>query len=182
MATTTAKPGTTEGQETDVDSRIITMQEQHQAEVRELSRKLALLQANERTLNSLRDMLGVKEGQDPVLALQAQVSTLQTLQRENIELLETAIKQEVSTHVKVAWAQGVVEQAVRTKKPLSRAEVVAYTQEVLTDPHIAVIVKNATQQAMGPNVEITKSNIGELGQQGNSADVFILVPGMGMEA
>lgn len=169
----------TDGETVDVDSRIIAMQEQHQEQVREFNRKLAQAEANERTLNRLREMLKATDGTDPVLALQAQQSTMESLRRENIELLEAAIKQEVAKHVKVEWAQGVVEQAVRTRKPLSRAEVVAFVQEALADPHIAVIVKNAVQQAMGPNVETPKTNaLGEGGSQGNPADVSILVPGM----
>jgi len=141
----------------DVDSRIVELKEQHQEQVRELNGQIGGLEANERTVNRLREMLGVAEEQDPVLALQALQSTLRSLQRENIELLETAIVQEVGKFVKVQWAQGVVEQYVRNKKPLSRAEVVTYTQEALDNPHIAVIVKNAVQQAMGPNVENPKT-------------------------
>lgn len=149
---------TTPKQEThDTDSRIVELKEQHQEQVRDLNRQIGELKANERTVNRFREMLSVTEGQDPVLALQALQSTLQTLQKENNELLETAIKQEVGKFVKVEWAQGVVEQYVTNKKPLSRAEVVTYTQEALDNPHISVIVKNAVQAAMGPNVETQKT-------------------------
>ena len=174
------KPNTpsTEGQEVDVDSRIITMQEQHQDAVRELNRQLTEARAKERRFNSLCEMLNVGEGQDPILALQALQVTLKSLQVENIELLETAIKQEVSSHVKVTWVQGVVEQAVRARKPLSRAEVVAYTQDALLDPHIATIIKNAVQKEMGPSVQVPKTNPLDKSTEGNDGEIFFIIPTM----
>jgi hypothetical protein len=151
MANKPLTPSTVE--ETDVDSRIITMQEQHQEAVRDLNKKIAQMESDNRAYARLREMLGVKEGQDPVLALQAQQSTLEVLRKENKELLETAIKQEVGKFVKVEWAQGMVESYVSNKNPQTRSDVVSFTQEALGQEHIATILKNAVQREMGPAVQ-----------------------------
>jgi hypothetical protein len=151
MAVKPNTPSTVE--ETDVDSRIIQLNEAHQEAVRDLNKRIAQMESDNRAYARLREMLGVKEGQDPVLALQAQQSTLDVLRKENKELLETAVKQEVGKFVKVEWAQGMVESYVSNKNPQTRSDVVTFTQEALAQEHIATILRNAVQKEMGPNVE-----------------------------
>jgi hypothetical protein len=174
MATQPNTPSTTT--ETDVDSRIVAMTEAHQAEVRKLQAELNQLKSDTRALNRVREMLSVKEGQDVVLALQAEQSTMDVLRRENLELLDTAIKAEVSNLVPVEWVRGMVESIIRDRKPQTRGDVVSFVQEALAQEHIATILKNAVQKEMGPKVETSKTPAGETPNSSN--DLFILVPGM----
>jgi hypothetical protein len=168
------KTPSTQDETVDVDSRILAIKEQSDESIRKLQAELSQLKSDTRKFARLCEMLGVKDDQDPVLALQAQQSTLGLLRTENMELLETAIKAEVASHVKVDWARAMVEAYARDKKPQTRSDVVSFVQEALAQEHIATILRNAVQKEMGPSVQ-TPTTTPEPTPVG---DDLIIIPGM----
>ena len=134
----------------DTDTRIVELQEAHQEQIRVLNLEKTELKKNARTFQRLCEMLSVAEGDDPVLALQALKSDYEVAQKENSDLLTTAIESEVSKHVAVEWARGIVIESVTKAHPQTRAEVVQVVQECLKNENVKRILKNAIQKESGP--------------------------------
>jgi len=152
-------------EEQTVDARLIEMQEEYDEQIRALNLEVTTLERSSRTFDRLCKMLDVKEGDDPVLALQARLTSLEAAQKENSDLLATAIESEVKKFVKVEWAQPTVIENVTQMHPQSRAEVISCVQEALKNPNVVLILKNAVQKEMGPNVTPqTEMNPGADGQ------------------
>ena len=160
----------------DVDSRIVELQEEHKEAVRKLSKEISELKAATRSYETMRKMLGIGDeaNSDPVLVLQSLMTKTQTLEAENFDLLEAAIKQEVSETVKVEMLRPVIVEQVKGMKPALKADVKPMVEKVLDKPEIKQMLKYTVQQEMGPNVETQKTQ-----QTDNPvAEQWIIIPGM----
>lgn len=159
----------------DEESLVAELKQQHQKETRELKLKISEMESLLRNYNTIVEMLAIdgKKPEDPILALKGVQNQVQALQAENFDLLETAIKQEVSEQVKVELLRPAIVEQVKALHPTRKVEVPTAVAQVLDRPEIKLMLKYNVQQEMGPNVEVPKGN-----PSANTSDVFILVPGM----
>lgn len=137
------------GEGAPVEPAVIVEMKRAQAEaVRELNGKLLEAQAEAADLNTLREMLG--KPQDVILALQTLLRDKSSLERENLELLQGAIKLAVEEAVKVPAARPIVEAAVKAEKPARAVEIKRVLESVLGRTEMVELLKLEVRESMGP--------------------------------
>jgi hypothetical protein len=158
----------------DSDNAIVELKDQHKAETRKLSLKISELESSLRNYNTIVEMLAVdgQQPDDPILALQGMFKKVESLELENFDLLDAAIKQEVAEHVKVELIRPVVEGKVKDLKPARKTDVKRIVADVLARPEIKTLLQYTVQQEMGPNVTTPTSNPAEKDEQRRSSAVI----------
>jgi hypothetical protein len=155
---------------------IIEMKRSHAEAVRELNAKLLEAQAEASDLNKVREMLG--KPTDVILALQTLQRDKASLAKENLELLQGAIKLSVEEAVKVPAARPIVEAAVKAEKPTRASEVKQVLEAVLGRTEMVELLKLEVREAMGPEQTRPQTPVKPEDKRDANPDFVIHIPGM----
>jgi len=127
---------------------LVEMKRTHAEAVRELNGKLLEAQAEASDLNRIREMLN--KPTDVILALQTLLRDKAGLERENLELLQSAIKSAVEEAVKVPAARPIVEAAIKAEKPARSNDIKRVLENVLSRTEMVELLKLEVAESMGP--------------------------------
>lgn len=170
--TTPATPAPAEN--TVSESEVVrNLKRDHQAEVRRLTE---LNSANTDKLadyDSLVAIIGESSG-DPILKLRSIMTELESLKRENGELLQESIKAQVAEKVKVAAVRPMVVELVKGMKPVRRTEVTTALEAVLAKPEVVTMIKAGVEETMGDPQSRPQSQNPSTNNAGGDDFIYVL--------
>jgi hypothetical protein len=137
-----------ETENTSLRQQLAETKRQNTEEVRRLKAQIAESDGQNADLKSISELLS--NPQDVVVAVQALQADNKSLRRENGDLLQESIKLQVAEKVKVEAVRPVIEQMVRERKPVRRAEVTANLDNILQLDYVKTLLRSEVQETMGP--------------------------------